>query len=180
MTGSAVSLVTPVTIANGGTAVDEDSVYNVRAYGAAGDGKYVSDAAITSSSATLTSASGLFASGDVGKQVIVYGAGASGAHLGNATITGYTSPTQVTISASASTTVSGAIAVWGTNDTTAIQSAITAGGSAGSIYLPAGIYVTKGGFGNNLNGCRIYGDGGGSVGTASRRSHPGRARSAAP
>ena len=139
--------------------------FNVKSYGALGNGQYVSTGAITSGQATLTIGGGgaTFASGDVGKNIIIYGAGAGGAHLGNATIIMFTDSTHVTISTNAGTTVTGAIVVWGTNDTTAIQAAVTAGGSAGSIYLPAGIYLVKAGFGNNLNGCRIYGDGAGSI-----------------
>lgn len=45
-------------------------------YGAKGDGQLVADAAMTASSAVLTSASGLFTSQDVGKTINVRGAGA--------------------------------------------------------------------------------------------------------
>lgn len=115
--------------------------YNVRGYGALGDGKVVSDAAMTSGSGTLTSATGLFLSTDVGKKISVQGAGAAGAVL-NTTISGYTSATQVTLTASASTTVSSKQAVWATNDTTAFQDAIDAAYAAGggTVFVPDGLY----------------------------------------
>ena len=70
------------------------------------------------SGTTLTSASGLFSSDDVGKLVRVSGAGASGANL-DTTIAAYVSPTQVTLTAAASTVVSGATFYWGTGLTLA-------------------------------------------------------------
>ncbi|MFB6805472.1 hypothetical protein [Streptomyces sp. NPDC056387] len=100
-------------------------VFDVVSYGAVGNGKVVADAAMTASSAVLTSATAAFIAGDVGKAVQVLGAGASGETLVG-TISGYTSSTQVTLSASAGSTVSGACAMWATDDTTAIQAAIDA------------------------------------------------------
>jgi hypothetical protein len=70
-------------------------------------GAKVTDGAMTASSATLTSASNPFASGDVGLHIIVRGAGAAGADL-YTTISAYTNAGQVTLAATAGTTVSGA------------------------------------------------------------------------
>jgi hypothetical protein len=150
-------------------------VINVRssAYGAKGNGQFTSDATVSlSTPTTLTSASDLFVTTDTGKTIVVYGAGASGAHL-STTIT-YVSAGQVTLGTAASTAVSGAIMVWGTNDTTAIVAAVTAAaasapataalGAHASVYLPEGIYMMTSGLGN-LNGARIYGDGPGNIGT---------------
>ena len=59
---------------------------------------------ITSGSATLTSASSLFSSTDVGRTVRIVGAGVAGADL-DTTIQAYTSATQVTLANTASTTI---------------------------------------------------------------------------
>jgi hypothetical protein len=106
---------------------------NVLAYGAKGDAQRVGDGAIKSGQVTLTSASGRFAASDVGKTISVYGAGASGVPL-NTTIAGFTNSTTITLTASASTTVSGEDVAWGTDDTAAIQAAINSGTPAA---LPA-------------------------------------------
>jgi parallel beta-helix repeat protein len=119
------------------------TVYNIRDYGAAGNGNTVGNGAMTASSATLTSATASFTSADVGKSVSVVGAGASGVPL-VATISSVNSSTNVTLSVSASTTVSSATIYYGTNDVTAIQSAISAasaGSTGGTVYLPSGIYI---------------------------------------
>ncbi|MER6778486.1 MULTISPECIES: hypothetical protein [unclassified Streptomyces] len=100
-------------------------VFDVTAYGAVGNGKVVADAAMTASSAVLTSATASFTAGDVGKAIQVLGAGASGETLVG-TISAYTSGTQVTLSATAGSTVSGACAMWASDDTAAIQAAIDA------------------------------------------------------
>lgn len=100
-------------------------VFDIVSYGAVGNGKVVADAAMTASSAVLTSATAAFTAGDVNKPIMVLGAGASSETLVG-TISAYTSSTQVTLSATAGTTVSGACAMWATDDTTAIQAAIDA------------------------------------------------------
>lgn len=66
-----------------------------------------SDGAITSGAATFTSASGTFAAGDIGRNIIVQGAGAAGADL-YTTISAVGSGTSITLAANAGTTVSGA------------------------------------------------------------------------
>src|SRR5215471_18683743 len=83
------------------------TLFNVKDYGATGKTLSVSDGAITSGTATLTSASGLFSLNDQGKRITIVGAGSAGASL-NTTIASYSSSTQVTIAINASTTVSGA------------------------------------------------------------------------
>lgn len=113
-------------------------------YGAIGNGKQATDAAITSGQAALTSASNPFVAGDVGKAITVAGAGAAGAVLVT-TISAYVSAGHVTLAANASTTVTGKDARWGTEDTTAIQAAIDAANAfgAGIVYGPPGTYLTK-------------------------------------
>src|SRR5882724_9626089 len=102
------------------------AVLNVRGlqYGAKGDLKTVKDGSMTSGSAILTSATANWVAGDVGKSITVDSAGPSGALL-VATISTRTSATQVTLATGASRTVSGRIVMWGTNDSPAIQSALT-------------------------------------------------------
>jgi hypothetical protein len=123
------------------------SWFNVKApaYGALGNGNITADAAMTATSATLTSASANFTSADVGKLVQVRGAGAvvgSATTDLNTTISAYVSATQVTLATAARTTVSAAQLVYGSNDSTAIQAAITAAAATnyGTVYLPPGVY----------------------------------------
>lgn len=135
------------------------------AYGAQGDGQKVADGAITSGTAIVTSASALFTVTDVGKYIKVSGAAAAGADLVT-TILSYQSTTQVTLSTNASTTVSGADLIWGTDDTVAIQAAIQAcfdngGGEVrfpytgiNKVYIIAGPLITSVD-GINPN-CQIY------------------------
>ncbi|MBV9660449.1 MAG: hypothetical protein JO337_04765 [Acidimicrobiales bacterium] len=104
--------------------------FRVSAYGAVGNCQIVADGAISSSSSTttLTCATSMpFKSTDVGKSIRIDGAGASGIGLVT-TITGFTSSSVVTVGAAASTTVSGAIVAFGTDDTAAINAAQTAAG----------------------------------------------------
>lgn len=98
------------------------------AYGAKGDGEFVTDAAMSSGSAVLTSASGLFTSNDVNKHIMVLGAGASGVTTLVTTIASFQSSTQVTLAATNASggNVSATVAMWATDDTSAIQSAINA------------------------------------------------------
>jgi hypothetical protein len=121
-------------------------LFNVANYGAVGDGQFVTDGAMSSGSAVLTSASGKFTSGDVGKAVMVKGAGATGVTTLVTTIASYQSATQVTLTASNASggAVSSALVMWATDDTTHIQNAINAAlayaGTHGSatVYLPTG------------------------------------------
>lgn len=66
-----------------------------------------SDGAITTGTATFTSATGTFVAGDIGRQIIVQGAGAAGADLFT-TISAVGSTTSITLANNAGTTVSGA------------------------------------------------------------------------
>jgi hypothetical protein len=77
-------------------------------------GRAVTDGAITTGTATLTSATAAFASGDVGKSVFVKGAGASAGDLAT-TISSVTNATTAVLAANAGTTVSGATVGIGTN-----------------------------------------------------------------
>jgi hypothetical protein len=102
--------------------------FNVMAYGAKGDTRLVSDAAVTASSATVTCAtSAPFTSTavDGGKTFYMPGAGAAGAPL-LTTISAVLGPTQATLAVNASTTVAAGGAAYGTDDTAAINAAVAA------------------------------------------------------
>lgn len=131
----------------GGAAYDAIDI-DFRDYSPNANGQKVSDAAITSGSAALTSASGLFVPADEGKYAVVTGAGVAGANL-HTTIAAYVSATQVTLAASASTTVTGANFSWGTDDTAKFQAAIEdareVGGAGGlRIIIPVNRYYCTG------------------------------------
>lgn len=130
--------------------------YNVLHYGATADGKFDSTISISSSSTTLTSTRSVFSAGDVGKIIVVVGAGTSGRDLVT-TISAYTSATQITLTASAGTTVSAADCIWGTDQTAAIQAAINAAwfGGGGKVIIPNGIYIIAGALQTNVNGLNM-------------------------
>lgn len=103
--------------------------FPVTNYGAQGNGQMVTDGVMSSSSnpthlACTTSTP--FQSGDVGKAIMVKGAAATGVSTLVTTIASVTDSGHVVLSAACSTTVSGAIVVWATDDTTAFQDAVNA------------------------------------------------------
>lgn len=123
--------------------------YNIRDYGAVGDGVMDANAAITATATALTTTSspGPFTAAMTGRSVLVRGAGASGGDLW-ATAT-YVSATQLTLSVAATTTVSGALVfVVNTDDypalTAMMADIVAAGGGDG--LIPAGVYYI-----NSLN-----------------------------
>jgi hypothetical protein len=75
----------------------------------------VTDAATTSASQTITSATAAFTAGDVGKTIVVHGAGPAGALL-TTTVSAVTNGTTATLTAAASTTTSGTYAAVGNRD----------------------------------------------------------------
>src|SRR5574337_924687 len=118
-------------------------VYNVKAYGAVGNGVFLYTGSITTGTAALTVTGGSFAAGDVGKAIEVDGAGASSGNL-ITTISAVTDANHVTLAANAGTTVaSNGIVVYGTDDGAAVQTLINtivaAGG--GKLFFPQGIYI---------------------------------------
>lgn len=111
-------------------------VFDVRKFGAVGDGQCATDGAITSGQNVLTCAtSAPFKPSDVGKSIMIKNALVSGATSLVTTITGYTSATTVTLGANATNTVSGNGRVfWATDDTVAIQNTINEAFSYGRLY----------------------------------------------
>lgn len=96
---------------------------------------------IASGSKNLLSTGSTFTSADVGKSIWVPGAGVAGAGL-STTIQAFTDATHVVLTLAAGTTISGAAAtntapfVYGTDDTAAIQAAMTATPIGGVLNIP--------------------------------------------
>lgn len=121
-------------------------VFNVTTYGAVGDGKVVADAAMSSGSAVLTSATAAFTEDDVNKSIMVKGAGPTGQTTLVTTIASVQSSTQATLNAanaSGSNLTSGLI-LWSTDDTAPIQAAINAAIAFGKVFGPAKVFFPVG------------------------------------
>lgn len=133
------------------------SIWNVKDFGAVGNGKLNNTAAMVSNSAALTVSGSPFAANDVGKVVTVYQAGVkpSGWVTTNqalnltGTILSFTDANHVTLSTNCQTTVNSSHAIWGTDDTDAINRGIhylctnnINGG--GTLFFPSGIYIVNG------------------------------------
>ena len=130
---------------------DASVTYNVKQYGAKGDGIQAFDGAITSGDATFTSATASFTSADIGKVITIKDAAGSSLDL-TTTIASINSTTSIELTATASATVSAKPYTYGTDDTTAIRSAFSALGSdstvgkTGIIFFPEGTYIVNGAF----------------------------------
>lgn len=110
-------------------------------FGALADGIYLEDGAITTADNTFTSITAAFVTANIGKTICVRGAGAAGVDLVT-TIASRNSATSVELTDAASTTVTGAKAWYGTDNTTALQSALT--NVQGALGIPVGIYLING------------------------------------
>lgn len=148
-------------VATGSTAASWSPVSNsspwafdvtAAAYGAQGNGQVVADGAMSSGSAVLTSATAAFTAADVGKAISVKGAAVTGVTTLVTTIASRQSATQVTLSAANASGVAltGAIVIWGTDDTAAIQAAVDAaeaylvGHTYAQVYFPPRPYIVAG------------------------------------
>lgn len=139
-----------------------DLVYDVTNFGAKGDLKTVFDGAMTSGLATLTCAtSAPFSASDVGKRITVARAGVSNAMLVT-TIQSFTSSSVVVLAASAGSTVSSSGVSWGTDDTNAVQTAITTAQTAGGgiVWFPAKRYAVTSTITVTGNGTQLWGPSG--------------------
>lgn len=143
-------------------------IFNVQAYGALGDARKVTDAALTNASLTVTSATASFTSADVGK--IVYGveSGTGLLRLPRGTIAAVNSSTSITVSVAATGTYTSIYLVLGTDDTTAIKNAVVAAQAANApamVYAPSGGYLFKECLisyaSGTINGITFRGDGSG-------------------
>lgn len=120
------------------------------AFGAKRDGAAVFDVDIASGTASLSASDAEFAAGDVGKTIAVYGAGTSGnGTILVSTIESVESATAVTLADNAIETVNGSRAVYGTDDSAAIEATldeivaqgIENGTRYGELWLSPGIYM---------------------------------------
>lgn len=111
-----------------------------RDYGALGDTRIVT-ASTTNGSATVTSSTAAFTSADIGKQITVHNSAGTLALSG--TVTAVASTTSATASANAGATVTNQRCTIGTDDTVAVQAALTALATArrGRLVLDAGYYL---------------------------------------
>jgi hypothetical protein len=118
---------------------------------------------ITSGLNAFTSATAAWTAADVGKVILIAGAGTAGAPL-NTTIATFVSSTSITTTASAATTVTTAVFAYGTDDTAAFNSAISAvSSSGGNIWLPAGNYIFSSTLTIDPTKCSLIGPGSNDV-----------------
>lgn len=135
-------------------------VFDVTAYGAKGDAQAVNDGAMSSGSAILTSATAAFTTGDVGKAISVKNAGPTGVTTLVTTIASRQSATQVTLTAANASggAVSGAVVIWGSDDTAAIQAAVNAAETYlathtyAQVYFPPRPYIVAGALNTSKSG----------------------------
>lgn len=130
--------------------------FSIAKYGAVGDLNMVVDAA-TNGTAVVTSVSGKFTAGMVGKPIAIKGGLTSGVTTLVTTIASYQSATQVTLAAAATSTATGLQMAWGTDDTAAFQAAQDAAlaygnGSPFSKVVQVVVPPAPGGFGYMING----------------------------
>ena len=123
------------------------------AYGAVGDAQVVADGAMSSGSAVLTSATANWPStGIAGKSISVKGAGPTGVTTLVTTVASRQSATQITLNAANASggALTGAVVIWGTDDTAAIQAAVNAAEAYlashtyAQVYLPPRPYIVAG------------------------------------
>lgn len=136
------------------TSINAGVLFNVKSYGAKGDGIHFFDGNISSGSSIFSSSSASFTSEDIGKVITILNAGGTKIDK-TATISSVTDAHTVVLSSNASATVSNASFTYGTDDTAAIQSAIdatqTTTNNFGSVFFPAGIYIVNGTFTKSNN-----------------------------
>ncbi len=119
-------------------------------FGAKRDGRGIGNVSMTESSAVLTATGAGFTQADVGKTISVYGAGLTAHGLALVTtILSVQSSTQVTLATAAAGTVSGSRAVFGSDDSVAIEEAIAdaveraidSGTYSATVWFSDGIYM---------------------------------------
>ena len=129
---------------NGPAPVYEINIKNAP-YSAREDGATLTDVTTTNASAVISSVSHCFTQADASKLITIGGAGAAGAVL-NATISS-TATCAATLSTTAGTAIAGtAVATYGSDDTAAIQAAVTAASAAGggTLVMPTGMSIVSG------------------------------------
>ena len=161
-----ISSVTSASIAELTDAAATTVTYKTMGHGKAG-------CSIVSSNNTLscTTGSTSFSADDIGKPIIVVGAGSAGVTL-STTIASINSSLSVELTDAASTTVYFTRTVFGDDDTTAIQAAITAavGAGGGDVQVPTGCRMTYATIQND--NVYISGDPGAVIYHAADSGHP--------
>lgn len=133
--GSGLSRAATMAIIDGQTGI------NVKTYGATGDARKVTDAVLNGTT-TVTSATASFTAADVGKVIWGVESASGNLLLAKTTITAVNSATSITVGSAATGSYSGVHLVLGTDDTTALQAAMTAAKAAGAnVIVPAGGYL---------------------------------------
>lgn len=130
------------------------------AYGAKGDAQVVNDGAMSTGATVLTSATASFQASDVGKAISVKGAGPTGVTTLVTTIASWQSATQVTLTAANASggNLTGAVVIWGTDDTAAIQAAVNAAEAYlgthtyAQVYFPPRPYIVAGALNTSKSG----------------------------
>jgi hypothetical protein len=132
----------------------DTTAYNVKTYGAAGDGqRYVSGVTTSNDGTHVTIADGYFTSADIGKFISITGAGEGGSAVAT-TIAAIIDRKQIVLADAAAKSVSLAreTIVYGTDDYAAINAAILATKTSEPIstdrqgavlVFPSGIYIVK-------------------------------------
>lgn len=116
---------------------DPAHTFRPESYGAKGDGKVISDIVLNSTT-TATSATAAFTSADTGKTIMINGGLGSANVPLVATIT-FVNATTITLSVAATVTGTAFVGVYGTDDRTAINSAV----SAASAYATSNRYFAE-------------------------------------
>jgi hypothetical protein len=135
--------------------------FDASQYGAKGDARVVTDGAMAAGSAVLTSATAAWPADIVGKAISVKGAGPTGVTTLVTTVASRQSATQITLAAANASAgaVSGAIVIWGTDDTAAIQAAVNAaeahlaaGATYAQVYIPPRPHIVAGPLNSSKSG----------------------------
>ncbi|EDY18531.1 hypothetical protein CfE428DRAFT_3916 [Chthoniobacter flavus Ellin428] len=169
MTLQAASVIAGLVLAANALAADvpQRPTINVKDFGAKGDCHHVVDGAMRKGAATLTSASAHFTKADIGQSIYVVGAAVqkfpdlgevSGAAL-SSHIAAVTDAHTVTLADSAQCDAADVSVTWGTDDSSAIRSAIDSlKDTGGTVFFPAGMYrvVYQGGPGIQVAASNIH------------------------
>ena len=118
----------------------------VKSYGAVGDGVLNGNCTVSLSTPKLLSCLNVFPSSAQGTSIWIRGAGSSGSVLAT-TISVATGTTTVTLAAPAQTALSGLSwqeALYGTDDTSAVQAAIASLSAGQTLSIPKGRYIISG------------------------------------
>lgn len=129
------------------TAANSDpAVFSASHYGAVGDGQFVTDGAMTSGGAVLTSASNQFANVRPGMPVMVKGGGALGQTTLVTTVASKQTNSHITLNApnASGGSITGALVLWGTDDTAALQATINAALAYATLHGSARVYIPIG------------------------------------